>query len=110
MGGLIYAWGEADLVGFRVRVGVKIKISLGTGSLVPVGGERAASISYPFFSPACAVSSTTKTSPNAGYFKTSLNKLLFGFFFFTGNIFAVNSSLSFTVTIAAPNLLFVRLM
>lgn len=94
-------------MGFRVRV--EIKISLGTGSLVPVGGGRAASISYPFFLASCAASSATKTSPNAGYFKISLNKLFF-VFFFTRNIFAVNSSLSFTVTIAAPNLLFVRLM
>lgn len=59
-------WGEGDLVGFRVRV--KINISLGTGSLVPVGGGRA--------------SSATKTSPNSGYFKISLNKLLFFVFFF----------------------------
>ena len=93
-------------MGFRVRVRVKIKISLGTGSLVPVGGGRAASISYPFFLASSAASSATKTSPNAGYFKISLNKL---FFFFTGNIFGVNSSLSLTVTIAAPNLLFLRL-
>lgn len=97
-------------MGFRVRVRVKIKISLGTGSLVPVGGGRAASISYPFFLASCAASSATKTSPNAGYFKISLNKFLFFVFFFTRNIFAVNSFLSFTVTIAAPNLLFVRLM
>lgn len=77
-------WGEGDLVGFRVRV--KINISLGTGSLVPVGGGRAASISYPFFLASCAASSATKTSPNAGYFKISLNKLLF-FVFFSLEIF-----------------------
>lgn len=71
-------------MGFRVRV--KIKTSLGTGSLVPVGGGKATSISYPFFLASCAASSTTKTSPNAGYFKISLNKLLF---FFSLEIFLV---------------------
>ena len=75
-------WG--DLVGFRVRV--KIKTSLGTGSLVPVGGGKATSISYPFFLASWAASSATKTSPNAGYFKISLNKLLF---FFSLEIFLV---------------------
>ena len=75
----MYAWGGGggDLVGFRVRV--KIKTSLGTGSLVPVGSGKATSISYPFFLASCAASSATKTSPNAGYFKISLNKLLFFF-------------------------------
>ena len=52
-------------MGFRVGVRVKIKISAGTGSLVPAWGGRAASTSYPFFSPACAASSSSKTSPNS---------------------------------------------
>ena len=73
-------------MGFRVRVRVKIKISLGTGSLVPVGGGKATSILYPFFLASCAASSATKTSPNVGYFKISLNKLLF---FFSLEIFLV---------------------
>ena len=76
--------GGGGFVGFRVRV--KIKTSLETGSLVPVGGGKATSISYPFFLASCAASSATKTSPNAGYFKISLNKLLF---FFSLEIFLV---------------------
>ena len=67
-------------------MGFRVKTSLGRGSLVAVGGGKATSISYPFFLASCTASSATKTSPNAGYFKISLNKLLV---FFPLEIFLV---------------------
>ena len=109
MGGLIYAWGGGGGGGFLWDLGLELKLKLAweQAHLCQLGvGKPPAYLTHSSWRLGAA-SSATKTSPNAGYFKISLKKLLF--FFFTGNIFGVNSSLSFTVTIAAPNLLFVRL-